>query len=300
MNLIEIIELDLSFDLPTRVEELTQDQYLSFLRLLESGEFETEDELKLEMLYAFSPLEKSKKPLNKEAYNNLFQLVELLDDFFETQEIEGKTYRSPVTETVKSMVREFTYEHQVYAGPDDALINGTIKEFVDCFSAYQDYQKSKDNDCLRRLAAILFREKVDEKTALETGDLRVKYNPNKLNRNTQLFENLPIEYLKSTYYFFSAFLSYIMNNEVNIGGENISLRILFKGDPTQKKSSKVNLPGTGFVGVLFTVAESGVFGNMKSLESTNMWTVFARLYQVQRDRLEELANSNKNSNDNAH
>jgi hypothetical protein len=41
-----------------------------------------------------------------------------------------------------------------------------------------------------------------------------------------------------------------------------------------------NQDNTGVAGILFQIAESGVFGNMDQVLKVNMWDIFLRLYQI--------------------
>lgn len=292
MTEVELPDHELQFTLPQCVEEMTQEGYLSFIRLLAlSGEKKwSEDRLCIELLYELSPLTKGKKKLSLEAAAALQALADQLSVLFETKTIENKAYRIPRLETAKVMVESFMHKGIRYYGPKDALSNSSFAEFITSFYAFKDYVDDSNEAHLVRLAATLYRPGSVDRYHSD-GDARLPFNKAHLEARIEIFKTLPPEILKATKYFYSGFQEYLEKGEVRIGGSDISMKHLFQG---KKKTSESSQPDQGWIDVLFHLAESSVFGNVQETEIQSMWTVFSRLYQLDREAKEQERRNKKN------
>ena len=76
-----------------------------------------------------------------------------------------------------------------------------------------------------------------------------------------------------------------------MNGEKISLAILFESDKKKSKSD-----GLGLVGLQMSVAESGVFGNMKDVGKEKIFNIYAYLYKNKHAYLEWKREQKQNEN----
>lgn len=77
----------------------------------------------------------------------------------------------------------------------------------------------------------------------------------------------------------------IMAGPIDVNGEPIDFRIIFRpSGPTRPAD------GTGWTGVTFEVAASGVFGDVRHVEATPMWDVLLYLYKTKFDYIHDPDN----------
>ena len=87
--------------------------------------------------------------------------------------------------------------------------------------------------------------------------------------------------------FFSSVWEMVLSGPVYISGEAIDFRILFqKLAPDDRKADDK----TGWTGIVFEVAASGVFGNKKEVDDTPFWDVLLYLYKCKFEYLHQKRN----------
>jgi hypothetical protein len=164
-----------------------------------------------------------------------------------------------------------------YKGPDDALQNITLAEFRDAIGHSADFARTNDEHSLDMLCATLYRP-VDplwyERRMHDdwNGDIRKKYNAAKTEAAAKEIHKLPLHLRFGAYLFFNASMNFIRTGTVQIEGKDVSFAVLWEGGN--------DTPGIGMAGVLFSLAETGVFGTLKEVERVNLYEGLARLYQV--------------------
>ena len=87
--------------------------------------------------------------------------------------------------------------------------------------------------------------------------------------------------------FFSAVWEMVLSGPVYISGEAIDFRILFQKLASEDR--KVD-DKTGWTGIVFEVAASGVFGNKKEVDDTPFWDVLLYLYKCKFEYLHQKRN----------
>lgn len=77
------------------------------------------------------------------------------------------------------------------------------------------------------------------------------------------------------YYFFSSVWELVRTVPIPINGKELDFSILFQssGDSSKKDDN------TGWTGISFEVATSGVFGNTRQVNNTPFWDVLTYLYK---------------------
>ena len=86
---------------------------------------------------------------------------------------------------------------------------------------------------------------------------------------------------------FSAVWTQIISEPVSINGEDVNFSILFNTSSDQWRHGGND--HTGWKGITFEVAASGVFGAMDSVSNTPFWDVLLYLYKC---KYEQLHNKN--------
>lgn len=83
------------------------------------------------------------------------------------------------------------------------------------------------------------------------------------------------------YLFFSSVWELIRTVSIPINGEELNFAILFQDPGGEKKPDDK----TGWVGISYEVATSGVFGNVKQVNDTPFWDVLLYLYKCRFESL---------------
>ena len=78
----------------------------------------------------------------------------------------------------------------------------------------------------------------------------------------------------------------IQSGPVEINGRQIDFSIIFKSTGQRRPDDK-----TGWAGISFEVASTGIFGNIKELDSQPFWTVLMYLYKCKFEYLNEKRNT---------
>jgi hypothetical protein len=109
------------------------------------------------------------------------------------------------------------------------------------------------------------------------GDPRETYtvitNPRKLQNRIRKVEKWPAHIKYGIWLWFTACMEFLRTGKPVIDGIEIDLAILYKGD-------EGGSAGIGLTGILYSLAETGVFGGIRETGDSNLYDVLARLYQV--------------------
>lgn len=262
-------------DFPTELEEFTPKQALKWIELLlkfESGEINHHD-LKTE-LATYLVRRKFNKKEAQEAFiaTQIFRLTEHLDYLFEEKEREDKIELHPAT-TIKNLLPRIKWLY----GPSEALQDLSFIEYIHAYQYYREFLVNQDESKLNELAAVLYRRK-----QFFVFGKRVKYNADKTERRSKRFSEMHPKYKYAAFYFFKGCDNYLREAILNIGGNEIDLSILFS---SVEGDSKDEGDGLGMLGVLFKLAETGVFGNVKETSEQNFWDIMLNLYKNRKDFL---------------
>jgi hypothetical protein len=150
-----------------------------------------------------------------------------------------------------------------YQGPKDLLSDITILEWKETSWRVGKYSKTHDDNCLDEIFAVLYIRKKD------MGE-----------KELTIARRVPIGIKFMVYLFFLGCMNWIREETIEIDGEDINFGCLFPTGKEAAENSKGDEDNTGLAGILFQMAESGVFGNMEQTSKVNMWDVFLRLYQI--------------------
>jgi len=165
-----------------------------------------------------------------------------------------------------------------YVGPKDLLSDLTIFEFKEASWRIGKYSETRDNQYLNEIFAVLYRGislTSRKKVRPDSGFTQVKYD-----QALRVAIQVPIGLKFMIYLFFIGCMNWLREETVEIDGNEIRFGCLFpkSRDKTEGEAGQEN--DTGMAGILFQMAESGVFGNMEQTSKVSMWDVFLRLLQI--------------------
>lgn len=278
---------------PSEVSELNSKQWLRFIALLIDLDYKkiNTDDVLTELVFSFLNINRKEAiriKLNKNLKNqkilfNVYRIAESLHTFFEEDIIEGHRTFIPKTDTTKNLlpkIRTSFFKRALY-GPSDAITDISFREYEDANYVFRKYIETQSTDYLNDLIAILYRPKksflwIRKLLSSYNGEARQKYNKSKLENRVKQIAKLPLEYKLAVFYFFYSCEKFIHEGDIEINGNPVNLNVLFESDPDYPQPK-----GTiGLTGLLFELAESGVFGNAEQTANQNIYDILARLYQI--------------------
>ena len=217
----------------------------------------------------------------------VYQLSELIDDFFEIDEQDNRILKQYYLHNPVPSFKPLLTE---YYGPTDSFMNMTFGEYTDGLRMFHDFHASGDMQYLKLLTALFYRpKKKDYDTKKDQddfdGDIRVPYNSHHLDERAAKLQYAPMGFVYGFYLFFASFQKQLIEMKINWGGQELDLSILFEGSKEESKHSTA-LAGIGMDSIAFTMAETGAFGSYKELRNTGFWEIIVRMYDLRRADLE--------------
>ena len=191
----------------------------------------------------------------------LISLLLNMNCFFYIKEEGDKVIYDPHIKTGRNLLPSY----KGWIGPEDMLNDITYGQFVQCLNlvrAMEVTRRDKDNEQADYLMS-------------EFG--RILYK----NEDPKAGEIPPLVCFHS-YIFFCAVWELICTVPIPINGEEINFSILFQEQGEKRIDDK-----TGWIGISFEIASSGVFGNVKQINETPFWDILLYLYKC---RFESLHN----------
>jgi hypothetical protein len=277
--MIDFIFKGKTIRIPAQLEELTRDQYIEFLKLsslmtqgyLEPAGFRTH------WVSCLLGLKIDYTDYKPEIVEEVSGQLEKLDGFFiyEDRPDGGRTV-TPRLRTGRQMLKEYAG----WIGPGDMLEGMTFGDFTDCLTILGLVKKAIDAG------------EPDSEIAVMYEDLtRKMYRPVVNIPKDKPVPVPPALLVVHAVNLFSAVWSQIVSEPVSINGEEVNFAILFNKSGAAGRHAYDDR--TGWKGITFEVASSGVFGAMDSLNVTPFWDVLLYLYKC---KYEYLHNKNKTSN----
>lgn len=266
--------------LPEDLSECSDVQYIELSTLIymfQTNQIDYND-FRIHALYKLLNMKRVKSHVNDELkYSKIYQMSELIDSFFETNEEKQKVIKQYY---IHNPIPKFRGAFRLFYGPDNDFENVTFGEYIDGLEAFINFDQTNEPDYLYELTAILYRKK---SFSLKGFDREV-YNKSSVKKRAKFFKNQHLGILYGVYLYFASFQKYITNAQVFVQGNEIDLSILF-----DQKADKSELPGLGMKGALLSMAESGVYGDKNGVRKTLLWDVLIRMYDVTKRSLDEEA-----------
>lgn len=290
MHTVEIPEAKVKRYIPSDLSECDAQQYMDMCELI--FHFQNDaidyDEFRTHAIYKLIKMKPSKASENEEEkFANIYQLSELIDDFFDINDDGIKVIKQYY---IHNPVPSFKPLWKKYYGPADQFRDMTFGEYRDGLRLFHDFHATGDMHILTLLTAVFYRQKksfhfIQKQLASYDGNIRERYNSNTLDQRAKGFKHAPIGFVYGFYLLFASFQKYIVDAKILWGGQEIDFSILFESNKNEESATN-NVPGIGMDSIAFSMAESGTFGNIKEVDNTNFWEIFARMYDLRRTDLE--------------
>ncbi len=287
MHTIEIPEAKIKRHIPSELSECTPAEYIEMCALIFRflcGEI-TYEELRYHAVYKLmnmKPVDDAILPEDEETkLTNIYRLSELIDGFFD---IDAENQKVIKQNFIHNPVPAFKPRLRTYHGPSDLFMNVGFGEYSDALRLFYEFNSCGDTELLYHIAAILYRPKkqfhfIKKRMTSYDGDLRQEYNPNLIEARVKALKYAPYGFVYGVYLFFASFQKFISSAEVPWGGKKLDFSILFTPDENADIVD-IGKDDIGMDAVMFSMAESGVFGNRKELDKTNVWMILVRMYDI--------------------
>lgn len=291
MHRIEIPDRGIVHEFPSDIEEMTQEQFVFFIELvlqyvnakISLGEFKNRLILKLLNVkhnFKYFILDEEER---EQIHAEMFRLSELCDSFFEEIEQEGQKVRA----FKLNFTRQFfpVICGNLY-GPEAALSDATFCEYRLAHGYYAAYQNSKSEEDLNRLIAVLYRPGrplwwlrrfLPGFDGQKRVRIRSNSNPLLLEHRAKKIAGLPFAVRYGILLWFAGCEYFLIHGTVMVEGRPIDLSIIYDTDGESSDS-----PDIGLIGILYTLAESKVFGSIEETDNQGLYDVMIRLYQLVR------------------
>jgi len=289
MHRIEIPDRKIVKEIPSEISEMTRDQYLYFvMQILDymAGMISL-DTFRIKLIRYLLEIRVNArfhtlKSEEQESINGeIYRLSLLCDSFFREEIRDGNPVKIANLSFVKNLVPEICDR---YYGPDDGLADITFCEYRFANSYFRAYMKDADENDLNHLIAVLYRPRksmIRIRRLLPgfNGQERVpftsKSNPLKLKKRVDQISKLPKSVRYGIFLWYSGCEEFLVKGKPEVDGHEIDLSELYKN--TSGETTQANI---GLVGILYTLAESNVFGPIENTDNQGLYDVMARLYQV--------------------
>ena len=286
MYLIEIPEKQIKKYLPEDLSECDGRQYIEMCALIFGFQTEqiTYDEFRIHALYKLLDMKPVKRgQTDVEKHSKIYQLSELLDSFFDIED-DKKVIKQYYNQ---NPLPKFLSGIHDYIGPKNEE-DFTFGAYLDTLEAFVDFNQTGDTVFLLKMLAINYRKKSIFK---HINQRRRENYTFQLESRIDQFKTNHIGIIYGFYLFFASVHKYISTAKIFVHGNEIDMTVLF--DSPTKKTVESNLPGLGMKSVLYSLAESGIYGNIDSVRNTPLWEVLIRMYDVTKRNEDEKAQLKK-------
>jgi hypothetical protein len=284
MNHLQIPEAGIDVFYPSEYEEMTSEQAIDIGKILfmtYTGICDYDMARKMAVDIFLNRVNGQNKPkLTDESLNywaNEGILADSVNFLFQiTPEISGKTGFIINPKFCKQLIDTVKLNGKIYYGAKDLISDLTIMEYKEATWRVVKFSETKEEHWLNELCAVLY--------ALRSGEgetaRRAEYSNERMLSGAKDFEDAPVGLKFMTWLFFTGCLNWIREEAIEIDGTELDFGCLFRSDTGEHTNTARQFDDTGMTGVLFQMAESGVFGNMEQTCRINVWDIFLRLYQI--------------------
>jgi hypothetical protein len=221
------------------------------------------------------------KEERENAHAEIYRLGELCESFFEEIEHQGQKSKSFNLNFTRNFIPTIC---GIYHGPQNAMQDVTFCEYRHAHRYYAAYLESRDENDLNHLIAVLYRPAKKGLTfrrffAGFDGQIRVpftsRYNPVILEARVKDIARLPMAIRYGIFLFFSGCERFLVNGSVKVDGKTIEFSSIY--DQRDNEPSGADI---GLTGILYSLAETHVFGSIEETDNQNLYDIMLRLYQL--------------------
>lgn len=253
------IELNgVGYDIPEQLEELTPPQYYRYLEIasLASRGLLKEMDVRLKLVTLFLDLPVCISMLPPKTWKPYLGLLPLADPFILK---EDGTVRLDLKTGVNLLPT-----WQGWNGPEDMLNNVSYDTFCRCMALTRQMDSdTRSDDTLREFGRLLYSD----------------------GRGG----TPPMLVCLHAYLLFMNVFGIIHSEPLDIDGQQLDLRILFRKDATDHRPDD----HTGWAGIGMDIAETGTFGSYQEVKQTPFWDILLYLYKKKFDRMHQKKHKKK-------
>jgi hypothetical protein len=197
--------------------------------------------------------------------------------------------------TVPEMV--LTYDSTVNLMPEWRYLRGpmshgadlTFGEFRHAVAALNKFNAIREPVYLQALCAVLYRPTVRKKGIVAREPFREQY----MDRYMGLVKSMPEWMMWGVYAWFAYFCEYLFTGIFIIDGMELCFEPVFSRSKRDKDAQPGDVQSLGMNSILFSVAESGVFGNARATDDTLLLRVMMKLLDDKQRADEMMKNFKK-------
>lgn len=275
--------------IPSQVEEMDEQQFVFFIDLVMnylSGNITIEAlktklvarllDIRLGLMDPFLTVNE-----RENVYAEIYRLGELCESFFEEIDQDGKKVKSFRLNFTRNFIPRVCGK---YYGPADALADITFCEYRLAHSYYVAYINSHQEQDLNRMIAVLYRPRkswlwIRQMLRSYDGQKRIPLsstsNPLLLEARAREIASLPMAVRYGIFLYFSGCERFLSGGTILIDGREIDLSVIY-----EKSGEDSDSPDIGLIGILYSLAETKVFGSIAETDNQNLYDIMTRLYQV--------------------
>ena len=268
MHEIDIPERKKRLYMPQHLGECDNDQFahMAFLFFQYQNKQITYEQMRYNAVYKLLNLEVGQNTklnsLERGTMNtNIYQLSILVDSFFQHLEDDKIQLRQ---EFRGNPMKHIPVLKGKLKGPEDNFANMTFGQYLDALDIFGNFIEDPDTQLLYDLCATLY--------------IKGAYNSKNTPKIAKELKKTFFGYVHGAYLVFTTFQQIINNSMIMIEGNLCDLSILFLKPKNYKKYT--SYPSIGMKSTAFVLAESGVFGTYNQVRDSNMWDIFARMYDI--------------------
>lgn len=262
--MLEVIYNNKTKKIPESLEELSPEQYYRYLELvimMNTGKI-SPFEMRCKLISLLLGTRCNLMIYKESIVNEILEQLYKVDGFFDITEEGNKVIFDAHIKTGRNLLPSY----KNWDGPDDMLNDITYGQFIQCLNLVRAMEIARrDND-----------DEQADKLMFEFGEILYK------NEVPEAGKIPPAIVCFHSYIFFCAVWELICTVPIPINGEEINFSILFQEQGEKRLNDK-----TGWIGISFEIASSGVFGNVQQINETSFWDVLLYLYKC---RFESLHN----------
>jgi len=219
-------------------------------------------------------------------FSNIYQIASVLESFFEMNDDDQFVIKQYF---IHNPIPKVTPNLFPYYGPTDEFNNVTFGEYVDGVSYLHDFIETQETKYLYLLFATFYRRKkrafFNQNALLK--DVRQEYLPEKVDFLANKFKYLDIGIIYGFFLLFTSFQKYMTTAKIYVQGNEIDFSILYNDFSTDIKFDST-IPGIGMKSLMYSIAESGVFGNLDDVRNASFWEIMIRFYDVRKRDLDAI------------
>lgn len=281
MNTIEILELGIKRDVPSKWDEMSAAEICFAMYLLwdmEHGKI-SPLEFHIRMLYKFLNIRRSWRtvrwerlhPNDAEQKNaNLYMLCMRLLDWMFSETNEGII---PTFDAIKNPLPLVRVGIRKLIGPGEGMKDLLLEEFRNALIARDEFLKTRQPEALDRMIAFLYRRSTAK--ANRAGRCVVPIRSETLDLDVRIISRIAPWQKQTILIWFSASIKFIQSAQIIIAGEQIDMAEIFKANDFDDNEKTSDYTWTD---VIYEMAKEQALGTMDDIDAEALYHIILILH----------------------